>query len=99
MAPNSKRPELTLKALELFQSCAREGSLQAASERLHVSISTISHHIRALEEHLGAEVFDHSRRPMVLTPTGQSFLSNVEVALTALRKATAEATETEAPAS
>ncbi len=92
MGQIAKKPELTLKALELFQTCAREGSLQGAADRLHLSISTISHHIRALEDHLGAEVFDHARRPMILTPTGRAFLGNIEGALTAIRKATAEAT-------
>lgn len=83
---------LSLKALELFQICARQGSLQAASHETGLSVSTVSHHLRGLEAHLGVELFNHSRRPMVLTPKGRVFLRNIDDALQAIRKATAEAT-------
>ncbi|MCT4558742.1 MAG: LysR family transcriptional regulator [Pelagimonas sp.] len=84
--------DLSLKGLELFQICANKGSLQAAAQETGLSISTVSHHLRALETHLGVPLFDHTRRPMVLTPTGQVFLRNIDAALLAIRKAKAEAT-------
>lgn len=37
------------------------------------------------------ELFNHARRPMVLTPKGQAFLRNIDDALYAIRKAKAEA--------
>lgn len=83
--------DLSLKSLELFQTCARDGSLQAAAQEAGLTVSTVSHHLRALEEHLGVELFNHARRPMVLTPKGQTFLRNIEEALLAIRKAKAEA--------
>ncbi|MEX0338617.1 MAG: LysR family transcriptional regulator [Arenibacterium sp.] len=82
---------LSLKALDLFQLCAQQGSLQAAALETGLSVSTISHHLRSLEEQLGVELFNHSRRPMVLTPKGRAFLRNIDEALYAIRRAKAEA--------
>ncbi|GAA6210107.1 LysR family transcriptional regulator [Cognatishimia sp. WU-CL00825] len=91
MARPSAPKDLSLKWLELFQICAQRGSLQAASEETGLTISTVSHHLRNLEENLGVELFNHTRRPMVLTPKGQAFLRNIDGALFAIRKAKAEA--------
>jgi DNA-binding transcriptional LysR family regulator len=86
-----KPKDLSLKWLELFQICAQKGSLQAAAEETGLTISTVSHHLRNLEDHLGVDLFNHSRRPMVLTPKGQVFLRGINDALHAIRKAKAEA--------
>ena len=91
MLRHSKSRELSLKWLNLFQICAQKGSLQGASEETGLSVSTISHHLRSLEDHLGVELFNHSRRPMVLTPKGLMFLRSIDGALLAIRKAEAEA--------
>lgn len=88
-SPKSK--DLSLKWLELFQICAQKGTLQAASEETGLTVSTISHHLRSLEDHLGVALFNHTRRPMILTPKGQVFLRNIDGALSAIRKAKAEA--------
>nr|WP_319385067.1 LysR family transcriptional regulator [uncultured Roseibium sp.] len=83
--------DLSLKGLELFQLCARSGSLQAVAAESGLSASTVSHHLRNLEEALRVELFDHSRRPLVLTPKGKIFLRDIDDALHALRRARAEA--------
>lgn len=71
--------------------CAEKGSLLAASQDTGLSISTVSHHLRSLEDHLGLELFNRDRRPMMLTPKGRAFLRNIDPALLAIRKAKAEA--------
>lgn len=91
MSRQTTPKDLSLKWLELFQICARKGSLQAVSSETGLSVSTVSHHLRNLEDHLGVELFNHSRRPMVLTPKGRVFLRNIDDALHAIRKAKAEA--------
>ncbi len=91
MSRRSAPKDLSLKWLEIFQICAHQGSLQNAAEETGLTISTVSHHLRSLEEHLGVELFDHSRRPMVLTAKGRVFLRNIDDALLAIRKAKAEA--------
>lgn len=82
--------DLSLRSLELFQICAQEGSLQNTATKTGLSISTISNHLRKLEDHLGVALFDHSRRPMILTPTGQGFLDNIQNPLIAIRRAKAD---------
>ncbi len=91
MPRQSAPKDLSLKWLELFQICAQKGSLQAASKETGLTISTVSHHLRNLEDHLGVELFNHTRRPMVLTPKGRAFLRNIDDALHLIRKAKAEA--------
>jgi DNA-binding transcriptional LysR family regulator len=90
MPRNAAGKDLNLKSLELFQICAKQGSMQAAARETGLTLSTVSHHLRNLETHLGVDLFDHARRPMVLTPKGRSFLRDIEGALLAIRKAKAE---------
>ncbi len=91
MNKTSARTDLSLKWLEVFQICAQRGSLQSVAKETGLSVSTVSHHLRSLEKALGAQLLDHKRRPMVLTPKGQVFLRTIEDALTTIRKAQAEA--------
>ena len=91
MSRSGHGSDLSLKWLEVFRSCARDGSVRAAAAESGLSPSTVSHHLRSLEDHLGAELFDRGRRPMELTPRGRIFLRNIDDALDMLRKATAEA--------
>lgn len=91
MPQPSSRKSLSLTALELFQICACQGSLLATAKEARVSVSTVSHHLRSLEDHLGVALFNHARKPLVLTPKGQTFLRNIDGALQAIRQAQAEA--------
>lgn len=91
MSNPSSRKSLSLRGLELFQICARKGSLQATAQETGLSVSTVSHHLRSLEDHLGVALFNHARKPMVLTPKGHVFLRNIDTALHTIRKAKAEA--------
>lgn len=85
------RKGLNLRWLEVFQLCARNRSLKETANETGLSISTVSHHLRSLEESLGAALFDHKRRPLVLTPKGRAFLRDIDIALRTIRKAKAEA--------
>ncbi len=86
------RPQLSLKWLEVFRTVAQSGSLQTTAQRLGLSISTVSHHIQQLENHVGVALLDHGRRPMVLTMQGTMFLRYTEEAMSLLDKAQAELT-------
>jgi LysR family glycine cleavage system transcriptional activator len=63
-----------LGALASFEAAARLGGLRPAADELSVTISAISHQVRALEEQLGLRLFDRSTRPLALTPTGRMLL-------------------------
>ena len=62
MTRNSTSKDLNLKWLELFHICAQKGTLQAAAQESGLTISTVSYHLRSLEDHLGVALFNHSRR-------------------------------------
>ena len=85
-----RKSQLSLKWLEVFQLVARNGSVQSAAEQSGLSVSTVSHHLSKLEKTLGASLFDHSRRPMPMTPAGASFLQSVDEALRLLQNAEIE---------
>jgi len=85
-----QRTDLSLKWLEVFQLTATLGSVQAVAQETGLSASTVSHHLRALENQLGVSLLDHRRRPMVMTPAGGIFLKYIDEAMTLVRKAQAE---------
>lgn len=57
-----------------FLAVADTGSFVAAAERLHITQSTVSARIAALETTLGARVFVRNRSGAVLTNSGRRFL-------------------------
>lgn len=91
MPKPATRRDFSLKALELFRICATKGTLQDAADEAGISVSTVSHHLSSLEDNLGVKLFDHTRRPLLVTPTGRAFLRKIEVALHEIRTAKAEA--------
>lgn len=88
------RTNLSLKWLEVFQLVARSGSVQGAANDAGLSVSTVSHHLRKLETTLDQPLFDHSRRPMRVTPAGALFLRHTDEALKILSTAETEAKST-----
>jgi len=85
-----RRSGLSLKWLEVFQIAARTGSVKAVAAETGLSASTVSHHLRCLDEALGLSLIDHGHRPMVLTREGAVFLRYVDGALNLLSRAEAE---------
>ena len=57
--------------LRYFWTAAKEGSLAAAAEKLHVSQPSISEQVRELENALGEKLFRREGRNNKLTETGQ----------------------------
>ena len=70
-----------LEAVRAFEAAARHLSFNRAAEELHVTPSAVSHRIRALEERLGARLFDRLTRRVVLTREGQALLAPIQSAL------------------
>ncbi|GAA6199523.1 LysR family transcriptional regulator [Aquicoccus sp. SU-CL01552] len=83
---------LTLRGLEVFEALASTGSVAQAAEITGLSLPAVSQQLRNLEKSLGAELVDHGRRPMVLTPAGRNFLARTEAVLSELRLAQSELT-------
>ena len=80
-----QRANLSLRGLEIFQLVARSGSVRKVAAETGLSVSTVSHHLRGVEDSLGVDLLDHSRRPMVLTPAGNVFARYVDEGLRAIR--------------
>lgn len=77
-----------LKALIAFEAAARHMSITRAADELCVVPAAVSHHIRALEQWLGAPLFSHKNRALVLTDTGRAYMHDLRGVLDALAEAT-----------
>lgn len=62
---------MQLKQLEIFVQVARLRSFSRAAEALYLTQPTVSAHMSALEEELGAQLVVRSTRELRLTPPGQ----------------------------
>ena len=69
---------MNLRHLSVFHGVAKAGSVNAAARLLHTSQPAVSRELRALEERLGAPLFDRLPRGMRLTEAGQVLLSYAE---------------------
>ncbi|MGI9235060.1 MAG: transcriptional regulator GcvA [Woeseiaceae bacterium] len=65
---------LQLNALRAFEAAARLSSFSEAARELHVSHSTISHHIKGLEKSIGVPLFLRQNRRVSLTSAGEALL-------------------------
>lgn len=70
--------QLNYLHLFYFWNVAREGSMTAACERLHVTQPTISTQIRKLEQTLGLKLFDRVGRGLQLTKAGHTVFEYAE---------------------
>ncbi|MBV5339837.1 MAG: LysR family transcriptional regulator [Deltaproteobacteria bacterium] len=64
---------MTLKQLQVFMAIADTGSFSRGGEVVSLAQSTASQHIRALEDELGARLFDRSVSRVTLTEAGRLF--------------------------
>src|SRR5205085_8917703 len=67
---------INFRQLQVFRAVAEARSFTRASQALFISQSTVSQHIRELEELLRVKLFDRTRRTVALTPAGQNLLQH-----------------------
>ena len=65
---------ITLKQIRAFVAVATDGSFTKAADRLHVTQSTLTSSIKALEDEIGLQVLDRSTRSVLPTRQGSLFL-------------------------
>ena len=70
----SKPPLHTLQA---FVAVAREKNLTRAAGQMNLTVSALSHQMRALEERLGQKLLTRGPRGVTLTPHGERLLDQV----------------------
>jgi len=83
-----------VRQLEFFSAVASELSFTRAADRLTIAQSAVSAGVRSLENELGVELFDRSRRQIRLTSTGELLLPKVREALDAVNGVRDAAEET-----
>jgi len=93
--------DISIYQLQLFFVAADENNFSRAAELMHMTQPTFSKQIQKLEEMLGAELFDRSKRPIELTPAGivlysriKPFINEIEISLDIIRKEYGENTPT-----
>lgn len=74
--------------LRAFEASARHGSFTLAASELHLTQSAISRQIRALEEILGAELFQREKQRVMLTLAGSVYAREVRASLDRISTAT-----------
>lgn len=79
--------------LRLFLAVARQQSLTGAGRDLRLDPATMGRRVARLEENLGTKLFRKSPRGYTLTDSGARLLERAEVAETAMRAATVDASE------
>ncbi|OWT57561.1 LysR family transcriptional regulator [Candidimonas nitroreducens] len=70
-----------LVQLRTFIATAEEQNLTKAAERLHLSLSAASAHIKAVEQNLGVQLFNRINRSLELSPHGEVLLSRAKALL------------------
>lgn len=75
----AKIPPLHL--LSIFEASGRLQSFKLASEELFITPSAVSHQIKALEQHLGFELFIRKSRKVQLNKAGELYLKYIQQGL------------------
>ncbi|MBN3751741.1 LysR family transcriptional regulator [Paraburkholderia sp. Tr-20389] len=80
-----------VKAIVAFECIARTRSVNRAADELGLTASAVSHQLSNLESIIGQPLFQRTGRGLVLTPTGERYLSDVTGSLADLSRATERA--------
>jgi LysR family transcriptional regulator for metE and metH len=80
---------LEIRHFRLIDAIARSGSLAAASVRLNLTASALSHQLRDAEEKLGVQLFVRRHRRLIATPAGDALLESARRVLAATSDAEA----------
>ncbi len=86
-----RKPARALPPLDLlrgFDAAARHLSFTRAAAELFLTQSAVSRQVQALEEYLGAPLFERRHKALALTAAGQTYHRSVAAALEELRIAT-----------
>lgn len=76
--------------IRVFLAAARSGQFVAAGKRLHLDHATVGRRITALEQSLGAKLFERSTTGIALTPMGERLLATAESMETTMNEAVSD---------
>ena len=66
-------PKIEMKDIDYFLAVAEQKNVTKAAEVLFISQPALTKYLRTLESRMGVELFDHSKRPLELTPMGNVY--------------------------
>jgi LysR family glycine cleavage system transcriptional activator len=75
-----------LNALKTFESAARHLSFRKAADELHVTPAAVGHQVNALETYLGVQLFERTKKGLVLTQAGHVWLPKLSESFRTLRE-------------
>jgi DNA-binding transcriptional LysR family regulator len=78
---------MELRQLKYFVAVAEELSFTRAAAKLNISQPPLSMQIKALEEEMGTQLFERTRRKVDITPAGLLLLEHARTALQELNRA------------
>jgi DNA-binding transcriptional LysR family regulator len=73
--------------MQAFVQVVDNGSFAAAAKRLDASAATVTHHVQALEDHLGVQLLNRTTRRLNLTEVGRTFYEHSTRILTQVEEA------------
>ncbi|CAG0985555.1 HTH-type transcriptional regulator GltR [Rhodocyclaceae bacterium] len=82
---------MDIELARTFLAVAASGNFVGAADRLHITQSTVSARIQALESQLGTRLFRRGRSGAELTPAGQRFMRHAKTLVRTLEQARQEA--------
>lgn len=77
---------LEVRHLHALIALSETGNLSKAGKRLHLSQPALSHQIKALETHLGVELFQRKSTPLRLSPAGERLLGTAYEVVKTMRQ-------------
>jgi DNA-binding transcriptional LysR family regulator len=86
---------MELRVLEYFLAVAREHSISAAAEFLHLTQPTLSRQLKDLEDEFGKQLFIRGNRKVTLTEDGVYFRKKAEEIVTLAQRTEAEMKNTD----
>nr|WP_092074215.1 LysR family transcriptional regulator [Dendrosporobacter quercicolus]NSL47826.1 LysR family transcriptional regulator [Dendrosporobacter quercicolus DSM 1736]SDM74601.1 transcriptional regulator, LysR family [Dendrosporobacter quercicolus] len=81
---------MELRQIEYFCMVGKLNSFTRAAEQLHIAQPSITQAIRKLEQELGVQLFDRSKKRALLTAEGKAFWDRMELWLNDLAQAVQE---------
>jgi LysR family transcriptional regulator, transcriptional activator of the cysJI operon len=72
-----KEAAMTIKQFMIFATVSRHLNITRASQELHISQPSVSQHLKLLEEDYNVKLFKKSKRGIVLTGSGNLFLTKL----------------------
>ncbi|MFC6233748.1 LysR family transcriptional regulator [Leucobacter soli] len=78
---------LNLQQFRVLLAIRENGSLTRAAEALRYGVPTVTHHLNALEAHLGTALVERARGGARLTPLGEYFADEIEPVLARIDRA------------